>query len=92
MPEVTLHSFIILLPFSTVAFVFVPQQLRLERWNKKREFAGYERQKEGVMEQLRKRNLYQKEVETILKNVRLGKQGKINVFKKSYSKLNMNLS
>ena len=44
------------------------------------------------MEQLRKRNLYQKEVETILKNVRLGKQGKINVFKKSYSKLNINLS
>ena len=44
------------------------------------------------MEQLRKRNLYQKEVETTLKNVRLRKQGKINVFKKSYSKLNMNLS
>ena len=44
------------------------------------------------MEQLPKRNLYQKEVETTLKNVRLGKQGKINVFKKSYSKLNMNLS
>ena len=53
--------------------MFVPQQLRLERSNKKKEFAGYERQKEGVMEQLRKRNLSQKEMKTTLKNVRLGK-------------------
>ena len=60
--------------------MFVPQQLRLERSNKKKEFAGYESQKEGVMEQLWKRNLSQKEMETTLKNVRLGKQGKINVF------------
>ena len=64
--------------------MFVPQQLRLERSNKIREFAGYERQMEGVMEQLQKRNLYQKEMETTLKNVRLGKQGKVNVFKKKF--------
>ena len=62
--------------------MFVPQQLRLERSNRKREFASFEKQKEGAKEQLPKGNLYKKEMGTTLKNISLRKQRKLDVLKK----------
>ena len=44
-----------------------------------------------IKKQLPKGNLYKKAMETTLKNIRLRKQGKIDVLEKGYSKLSMNL-